>query len=278
MGKIRITTLVEDTADKRGFLAEHGLSFWIELEGASVLFDTGQGNVLCGNARRLGINLQEADAIALSHGHYDHSGGLEGVLFGEPWKRVYAHPAAFSPKFVRGPGGTGREVGVPLPSELKARYQAEPVWVEAPAELPGGLRLTGPVPRTNSFEDTGGAFFLDQGCTQPDMLLDDQAAFLETPAGTVVILGCAHSGLVNTLDYVSSLTGGRPLHTVVGGTHLLNAGQGRLDKTVEALRRLDARRLLPCHCSGLMATARLWREFPDRCESCHVGKVVEMAW
>jgi len=278
MGKIRITTLVEDTADKRGFLAEHGLSFWIELEGASVLFDTGQGSALCGNARRLGINLQEADAIALSHGHYDHTGGLEHVLQDSSRKKIYVHPAAMEAKFVRDPDGTGREIGVPLPGELKARYQAEPVWVKAPAELPGGLRLTGPVPRLHGFEDTGGAFFLDQECAQPDILLDDQAAFLETPAGTVVILGCAHSGLVNTLDYVSSLTGGRPIHTVVGGTHLLNASQERLDQTVEALRQIDARRLCPCHCSGLMATARLWREFPDRCESCHVGKTIELAW
>jgi len=278
MGKIRITALVENSVEKRRLLAEHGLSFWIELESANILFDTGQGLALRHNARQLGIDLEEADAIALSHGHYDHTGGLEHILQDSNRKKIYVHPAAMEPKFVRDPDGTGREIGVPLPSELKARYQAEPVWVEAPTELPGGLRLTGPVPRKSGFEGTGGAFFLDKECTQPDILLDDQSAFLETPAGTVVILGCAHSGLVNTLDYVSSLTGGRPIHTVVGGTHLLNASQERLDKTVEALRCLDVRRLCPCHCSGLMATARLWREFPDRCESCHVGKTIELAW
>jgi len=278
MGKIRITTLVENCVKKGRLLAEHGLSFWIELETAAILFDTGQGLALQRNARQLGIDVERADAIVLSHGHYDHTGGLELLLQDSHRKKIYVHPAAMEAKFVREPDGSVRRVGIPLPCELKVRYQAEPVWVEAPTDLPGGLWLTGPVPRTNDFEDTGGAFFLDLECTRPDTLPDDQSAFLDTPAGTVVILGCAHSGLVNTLDYVLKLTGGRPIHTVVGGTHLLNAAPERLDKTVEALRRLDVRRLCPCHCSGFAATARLWREFPDRCGFCSVGETVELAW
>jgi 7,8-dihydropterin-6-yl-methyl-4-(beta-D-ribofuranosyl)aminobenzene 5'-phosphate synthase len=272
----RITVLVENTAGGRGLLAEHGLSFWIELGHKRILFDTGQGNVLSGNASRLGIQLELADAIVLSHGHYDHTGGLGDALQGVGRPKVYAHPAAFAPKFARNTDGTARDIGISCLGPQDVRERAEFVRVEGPTEVCEGLRLTGPVPRTTDFEDTGGAFFRDKDCTEPDDLIDDQAAFVDTPAGTVVILGCAHAGVINTLRHIQTLTNGRPIRTVIGGMHLLNANPERMDKTVAELRRLDVQRLLPCHCTGLGAVARLWHEFPGRCAACPVGAVVEV--
>ncbi|MFA4944795.1 MAG: MBL fold metallo-hydrolase [Lentisphaeria bacterium] len=272
----QITVLVENTAGGRGLLAEHGLSFLIELGGKRILFDTGQGGVLIANARRLGIRLEQVAAIALSHGHYDHTGGLGDALRNSRAPTVYAHPAAFGPKFARSADGTAREIGMPSLDERMVREMAELVWVQKPTEVGGGLHLTGPVPRATQFEDTGGAFFTDRSCTQPDELMDDQAAFLETEAGTVVILGCAHAGVVNTLRHVQTLTGNRPIHMVIGGMHLLHASPERMDKTVAELRRLDVQRLLPCHCTGMAAVARLWQEFPGRCAACPVGTVLEV--
>jgi len=263
-------------ATNLAFVAEHGMSFWIELGGKRILFDTGQGNVLSANARRLGIRLEQIDAIAISHGHYDHTGGLGDALQNSRVTTVYAHPAAFEPKFARNPDGTAREIGMPSLDERMVREMAELVWVQKPTEVGEGLRLTGPVPRTSSFEDTGGAFFKDHACTEPDPLVDDQAAFLETPAGTVVILGCAHAGVINTLLYVQTLTDNRSIHTVIGGMHLLNVSPERMDRTMAELRRLDVQRLLPCHCTGFAAMARLWNEFPERCVACPVGTVVEV--
>jgi len=276
MADRRITVLAENTAGGRGLLGEHGLSFWIELGGKRILFDTGQGHVLLRNARRLGIRLDRIDAVALSHGHYDHTGGLGDVLRNSRATTVYAHPAAFEAKYARNPDGGAHDVGMPGLDEERVRDMAELVLVERPTEVCGGLYLTGPVQRTTDFEDTGGAFFKDQACTEPDSLVDDQAAFIETQVGTVVVLGCAHAGVINTLRYVQTLTGNRPIHTVIGGMHLLKAGPERMDKTVTELRRLDVRRLLPCHCTGFAAMARLWQEFPGRCAACPVGTVVEV--
>ncbi len=273
--KLRITVLVEDTAGGRGLLAEHGLSFWIELGSRKILFDTGQGNVLTGNARQMNVHLEQAGAIIISHGHYDHTGGLSKTLCLNRQTRVYAHPAALTPKYARNTDGSAREIGIPFLDEQKIRGQADLILTEGPMDIGEGFHLTGPVPRRTNFEDVGGQYFTDPACLQPDALVDDQAVFIEMPAGIVVILGCAHAGVINTLNYIRELTGNRRIHTVLGGMHLLTANPVRMNETVAGLHRIDARRLLPCHCTGFAAIARLWHEFPDRCALCPVGTVLD---
>jgi 7,8-dihydropterin-6-yl-methyl-4-(beta-D-ribofuranosyl)aminobenzene 5'-phosphate synthase len=269
---IQITTLVENSVFRPGLLAEHGLAFWIEYNGRRILFDAGQGQVLEHNARELNVRLEDADAIVISHGHFDHVGGLPAALRRDRPVDVFLHPAALAPKFTSAGNGPVRDIGMPAASH---RAIASPLarvrLTERPVVVAEGVILTGPIPRVVSLEDTGGRFFLDAACTQSDPLTDDQALVLESDRGLIVILGCGHAGIISTLRYVRELTGDRTIVAVLGGTHLINASARRIEMTIRELRQLKVQCLAPAHCTGTLATAALWNAFPRRCDGCHVG-------
>jgi 7,8-dihydropterin-6-yl-methyl-4-(beta-D-ribofuranosyl)aminobenzene 5'-phosphate synthase len=256
----QIAVLMNDTASA-GFQAEHGLAVWIWHAGSRILFDTGQTEALLQNAQKLGIDISSTDAVVLSHGHYDHTGGLAAVLAQAPQAAVFLHPAALSPKFSRKSDGV-KSIGIPQAAQgvLKGRRI---IWTTQPVSPAPKIFLTGPVPSTHPFEDVGGDFYQDPDCQIPDGLPDDQALWLETEKGLLVVVGCAHAGLVNTLDLISRLTGGRPIHTLLGGFHLLNASFDRIEKTIQALRRYRIRQIAPLHCTGSEALRCLRDAFPE---------------
>jgi 7,8-dihydropterin-6-yl-methyl-4-(beta-D-ribofuranosyl)aminobenzene 5'-phosphate synthase len=270
---MRVVVLADDVAGPRGLLAEHGLALWIETGGHRLLFDTGQGLALAHNAAALGIPLARADAVVLSHGHYDHTGGLPAVLAGRRGLPVFAQPEVFAPRWARR-YGEAREIGMPASAREALTQRASFRSSRVALPVCGGVRVTGSIPRRSDFEGETGAFFLDGEGREPDPLVDDQAAFVETREGTVVLLGCAHAGVVNTLRHVETLSA-KPVCAVIGGMHLGGAGAERIGSTVRALVERDVRRVVPCHCTGLPATATLVRELGPRCTPGRVGDVLE---
>jgi 7,8-dihydropterin-6-yl-methyl-4-(beta-D-ribofuranosyl)aminobenzene 5'-phosphate synthase len=266
---MRIVILADDVAGPRGLLAEHGLSLWIETRDHRVLFDTGQGLALGHNALALGIPLSRAEAVVLSHGHYDHTGGLATVLSGRHGLPVYAQPEAVAPRYARR-DGEAREIGMPVAARQALTQGGTVRSSRVPLPVCGGVRLTGSIPRLADFEGEAGTFFLDAEGREPDPIADDQAAFVETRAGAVVLVGCAHAGVVNTLRRVEALTSG-PIHAVIGGMHLAGASAERIAATARALGERGVRRVVPCHCTGLPATAVLVRELGGEC--CTPGRV-----
>jgi 7,8-dihydropterin-6-yl-methyl-4-(beta-D-ribofuranosyl)aminobenzene 5'-phosphate synthase len=139
-----------------------------------------------------------------------------------------------------------------------------------PLEIIPGVYVTGAIPRRTSFEDVGRPFFLDRACTQPDPLVDDQALYIESAKGIVVLLGCGHAGVVNTLEYVSRITETKQIHAVLGGMHLLRASR-TIEATGDALERFKVRVIAPGHCTGSAAVAYFWNRFPARVRECATG-------
>jgi 7,8-dihydropterin-6-yl-methyl-4-(beta-D-ribofuranosyl)aminobenzene 5'-phosphate synthase len=270
--RLRITTLADDTAGEPGLLAEHGLCVLLDADGHRVLFDAGQGRVLLANAWRLGVDLRQVEAMVLSHGHYDHTGGLALALAHASRPGVYLHPAALEKKYAREDQPPHRSIGIPglTAREIEAQSRCV-VWTRGPAEVLPGIHVTGEIPRHTDFEDVGGPFFLDEECRRPDPLIDDQALYVDSIAGLVVVLGCAHAGVVNTLEYVSRLTGRSEVHAVLGGMHLLRAPSDRVDKTLRALERFHVQAIAPCHCTGSAAVARFQRALGSRVVDCRTG-------
>ncbi len=271
---VNITTLVENKSPNARLLAEHGLSFWLEYRGKLILFDTGQSDILIQNSKVLGINLADADAIVISHGHYDHTGGLAAVLDIAAKAKIYLHPAAIEPKFSRKTSGL-RSIGMP-DSAKKAIRCREVVWTEAPAQIFPGVKVTGQVPRINNFEDVGGAFFLDENCRKPDELLDDQTLFIESGKGLVVVLGCAHSGVVNILHYIADLSEKKQFYAVMGGMHLLRASQERIERTETVFREYNLKKIGPAHCTGSKALEKFKNAFPNQYFVCYVGTQINL--
>jgi 7,8-dihydropterin-6-yl-methyl-4-(beta-D-ribofuranosyl)aminobenzene 5'-phosphate synthase len=263
-----------------GLLAEHGLAILVEAHGKRVLFDAGQTNTALHNARQLGLELTAVDAIVLSHGHYDHTGGLRSVL--QEMSRagrqlpVFAHPQVFAPRYSLREGERARYTGLPFREEELAALGAQFHYSAGPMEIFPGIWTTGEVPR-HSFEQVDDALRVQapEGWRQ-DEVADDQGLVVRTPRGLVVVLGCAHSGIVNTLDYVRQFTGESRLHAVVGGTHLGLGTKGKLEPSLQALKEMGIERLGVSHCTGPLAAARLAEAFGPAFFFNNVGTVAEL--
>jgi 7,8-dihydropterin-6-yl-methyl-4-(beta-D-ribofuranosyl)aminobenzene 5'-phosphate synthase len=247
---LRISILVDNQADS-GLQTEHGFSLWIETDDRRILFDTGQGIALEPNARTLGIELGQADLLLLSHGHYDHTGGLSSLAEKNSRLHIYAHPAILQARYsIR--NNIPKPIQIPRTSRtILDNWPVERIhWVMAPFQISEAIGLTGPIPRDTDFEDTGGPFYLDPEGKIPDPIIDDLALWIRTPEGLIVCVGCCHAGLVNTLNYIIRLSGESRIRAVVGGFHLLYANERRLEETVTTLRALNPLQVVPCHCTG----------------------------
>ncbi len=263
--QIRIRTLVNNELPEP-LLSEHGLSFWIEYDGKNILFDTGQSDIVIKNAETLGIELSKTDIIILSHGHYDHTGGLAHILDIATNAHIYLHPLATKTRYSCHTDKPVRNISMPKSTaehldEIKNRI----CFTDKPLAIHRQMNITGRIPRNTSFEDTGGPFYLESNKTEKDLIEDDLAMFIDSPKGIIVIVGCAHSGIINTLDYITSITGKNKIHAVIGGMHLSKANNNRIDQTITALNKFNIDKLFPMHCTGLESAAVIKQNFNNNC-------------
>jgi len=276
--RLRITTLSENTANRGDFLAEWGLCFLVETEKESILLDTGKSLSASYNTDALEIDLSRIDKIVLSHGHYDHTGGLRQILHKIRKKvEIIAHPDIWTAKYSRRKGKKDKYTGIPFQRQELESLGASFTLTTKPVKLADNIMTTGEIPMVTDYEEIDPALFVkDDTGWHPDKLLDDLALIINTKRGLVVIPGCAHRGIINTLYHAQQLTGVKTIHAVLGGTHLTSASEKQIRLTIAALKELDVQRLGLCHCTGLPAASLLAREFGDKFFFNNTGNSIEL--
>ncbi len=255
-----------------GCVGEHGWSVYLEAGNKRLLFDTGQGLGLLHNSTLLGIDLKTIDAIVISHGHYDHTSGLPDVLQLTGRKDVYLHPDCFINRYWL-KDEEHREIGIRYKKEYLESLGASFLPVTQFTEIYDNVFLTGEVPRNSAFEppDPFMKTLSPDGGWQQDELRDDLSLVVRGEKGLTIILGCAHSGLINILKHVSQHFQNESIHTVFGGTHLGFADQEQFDATVKELKSYNIERIGASHCTGLINAAKLNHEFGEKFFFAGVG-------
>jgi 7,8-dihydropterin-6-yl-methyl-4-(beta-D-ribofuranosyl)aminobenzene 5'-phosphate synthase len=272
---MKVTCVVDNAVgDHSTFWGEHGLAFLIEAKSGCILFDTGRsGTVLLHNLELLGIEPRKFNALALSHAHYDHTGGLPALLDQIAGIPLYAHSDLFRERFSR--REECRSVGLPLEREALAKRLTFQLSAE-PTEILPGVWTTGEIMDRTEPEGRS-VHHLVRGTEgwEPDPYRDDMALVLETGKGLVVLCGCCHAGLLNTLAHVRR-NFGLDITAVAGGTHLLQADEAHLRRVIEVLRELGVPRLYLNHCTGQRAYVTLAQAFGEAVAPCPVGTTFEL--
>jgi 7,8-dihydropterin-6-yl-methyl-4-(beta-D-ribofuranosyl)aminobenzene 5'-phosphate synthase len=216
----------------------------------------------------------------LSHGHYDHTGGLPEVLKLKGRVAVHGHPHVFLDRFhvIKENGKeTKKFVGLPYKQKYLESLGANFIFNTDFIEVEKGIFLTGEVPRETSFEKPDPILFSEtDGKTEQDFFPDDQSLILDTEKGLILILGCAHSGMINIINYVIHKTGKKKFYAILGGTHLDFLTPEQLDESIKALKKMKIEKIGVCHCTGMRAAFRLHQEFGNQFFYGHVGSGLEI--
>ena len=272
--RVKRAPLVKGNTRRPPLLAEHGFSVLVEVMGDSdphtVLMDFGVSHIgVPHNLKVLEINLDKIEACVVSHGHHDHVGAIVEVLgaLSKKPRPVVVHPDAFmNTRFHKLPDGKR----IPIPCLKKGVIEEsgnEVIDGRSPVLLANGHILAlGEIPRVNDFEKgMPSAYYEEGGDIYKDHIMDDKGLVLDIKQkGLVVITGCGHAGIINTLRHAQSITGVEKIYAVIGGFHLIgNTGKAMMERTIEEMKKINPELIVPCHCTGFKAIQEFERVFPE---------------
>ncbi|MBN2812750.1 MAG: MBL fold metallo-hydrolase [Bacteroidales bacterium] len=263
---MQITTLIENLVYQQNLLAEHGLSFYLEGESRKILFDTGQTGNFIHNASVLGVNLTDVDALVISHGHYDHTGGIYPFLKINKKATVYIKKEAFLPKY----HGPERFIGVTYDSPLEKRIQ----YVTEPVEIDTDVFIMPDIPVKYPEDTNYGHLQVKVGDKLIEDTFEDELYLAVTENKLLsVISSCSHRGIINILEAAKTAFD-LPVDTVMGGFHIRANTEEKLSKLEAYFRQLSPRSIGVCHCSGVEKYAWLLQRFGQQVFYNYTGKVV----
>ncbi len=266
--RLSLTVLVDNsTLTDRYFSGEPGLSFLLETDKKKILFDTGYSDAFLANAQKMGMSLRDLDYVILSHGHFDHTGGLGALIqylteakinhipFNIP--QVIAHPLCFCPR----PKPPLPNTGSPVEEgEVRRHFPVHlsdtPVWITS------NLVFLGEIPKRFTFEKTNPGkrtILMPGGTTVPDLLTDDSALAYRSGSGLVIITGCSHAGICNITEYAREVCGEQRIFDIIGGFHLFDPAPEQLQGTCDYLHNAEPEAVHACHCTSLPAKIALSR-------------------
>lgn len=231
---------------------EHGLSYLIEHDGKSLLFDTGQSNLFLKNAWVMGIEIININTIVLSHGHFDHGDGLQYLAGGD----LICHPGCFVKRYRK---ADYSYIGLKNSrEELSGKFNL--VTSSTPYQITEKIVFLGEIPRVTDFESKKTPFVLEGGI--PDFVMDDSGIALLLNEGLFVVTGCGHAGIVNTLEHAKKVTGENRLYGVMGGFHLKKVDR-QTEETVHYLKENNVKHVYPSHCTEQPALELFYKNFGE---------------
>lgn len=273
MGTVKLTIIIEDTTTNPRLTAQHGLSCWLEAGSERILFDTGQDGAFLQNAQLLDIDIASASRVIISHGHYDHAGGVPALLQHGSNAKFYLQESAWDERISCPANAPLRSIGISWPRSV----------------LPAGQLITNPTNKivpaiycigniANCIGKPSNSYFqrheADHWVT--DNFSDEQAIILVTELGLVVITGCCHCGVINTLLAAQLITGVPKIYTLIGGLHLYQHSDEQVRKIAEELATFQLQKLWLNHCTGLRAFELLQAKMTAEVKWAGTGSCIDL--
>jgi 7,8-dihydropterin-6-yl-methyl-4-(beta-D-ribofuranosyl)aminobenzene 5'-phosphate synthase len=277
--ELKITTLIENNSDDKGkLLYEHGLSLYIETDGKNILFDTGESGDFIKNAKFLNKNLEKLDYCIISHGHYDHSGGVEKLISEvDKFPKFIVGEEFFKPKYKKIDAPGYKFNGNSFDEEFIAKKQISLRKVkEDTIYLTDHIIVFHHFSRYTDYEKRNSRFYIKETAEFiPDSFNDEISLGIITDKGLVVIVGCSHVGIINILKTISKRVN-IPIYAVIGGTHLIEADDFRMHKTMDAFKEMKIQLIAVSHCTGEQGVRLISEELKEQFIYNNTGKVIEI--
>lgn len=266
---MKITCVVENLVYQAGLKGEHGLSLWISSsEKDNILFDTGQSSLLLENASQLGLDIKGLKNIVLSHGHYDHTGGLKYLLAENPDVSIFVHPSIWWKKYRK----DGSFIGFDVSPDAAKNFQVNRGHIE----IQDGIFLDSDLFPPNTPAQYNKGLMVDRnGVLQPDNFEDEQYLIIQRDNGLILITACTHKGIIPILDTLQTRYS-QEINTIIGGLHLRHESEESIKKVIKQLEERKIKRLYVNHCTGINAYTLIKNEFSGKTEYLYTGKTIKI--